>query len=297
MIKLDLKNYINTYIDLLAKCGFILDIEKYYVSKKINDINIVIDDKLKFPYYYDNKNTIYINNNLCSDLSSWNIDEFIFEGFTSYLNSFHKTLFGNEKENINKLIRSNISNDLYENFYKNDKFINGLNLQNGIFMMDKFVSQFVAQKLVEEKYSNSDYINEIKDKYSLRTFTFYSSEPNVILKTKFNNNYIIYSFALKIINDYFKNDMFSFAKESLSKDFLKNKINGFKGSIKLPYFYRDLCYAGVIEKNYLYDSGLVNSSYNDDISLDPENLFLVIKQLLNGNFFIASDIIKNKNAM
>ena len=293
---MDLKNYTETYVNLLVKCGFILEAEKHNILKELNNFNLVVDNKLKLPYYYDNKNTTYINDDLCSNFESWNIDEFIFEGFTSYLNSFHKSLFVKDKISINKLMRSYISKDLYDTFYKVDPFINGLNLQNGLFMMDKFVSQFVSQRLVEKKYSNSDYENEIKEKYSIKTFTYNSSEPNVILKTKFNNNHLIYSFALKIINDYFNGDTFNFVKRSFSKDFVRSIISNFSGSVNLANFYKDLCYLGVIEKNHLYDNGFTNNNLDDDDpSLDPENLFLIIKKLLGSNFFIASELDGKKN--
>lgn len=288
-----LRNKIDEYLYFLKVSGYITDINvmnnlrsKLYSLKIERIYNAPGDATVKgatLKICYENIEKNIEKYGLCY------LDEVLFHEFSHIINSCHTSIYGTlaEKFIIADYIKSRFDNfTTVELLEQGDELLYNQDPCFGILLLDEFVAQTIAQKLVINKATKLDDCTKKKyifDKqlynYQYRTFFTNICKPPLIIETELADYPEFYVLAKQFIKKYGFN-IESFIRNAFQPNFVKDFINNIRKE-KMSELYKDLCYLGLVYQRVYLINNYITITDKKDPAYDPSKVRNVMLKILN----------------
>lgn len=280
---------IDEYIYLLVNANLITNEQIYDIKNKLNSIKVeriynapgdavTYANSLKICFenieYKMNKNGEYY------------IDEVLFHEFTHFINSFHNSIYGDNRFFISEYIEQKMNNfTTIELLEQSDEYLINQDACFGIILLDEFIAQTITQKLILLKLYNlkdnekNKYMptSEI-EKYKKRCFKTNICEPPMKLETTFATYEEFYPFTQKFLKKHKLNED-ELIKNSLKQKNIKTFIDNFNQT-EIEVLYRDLCYLGLVQQRVYYKNGFIDITDINDPAYDPNKMNKVMTKII-----------------
>lgn len=263
---------IDEYLDLLVETGQVQVGSNIYrkmkdslYSLKIERIydapgDAVVDgDTLKICFENINRQ--------CMLLGLGYVDEVLFHEFSHVVNSFHSAIYGKDSFNIDTALKMRMKYSSISSFQDN-KLLYNQDPYLGVILLDEFIAQNMAQKLVIYKYNKME--NKQQDtymtfdglmKYTSKDFVSTICEPKMRMKTSFS----CYEEFDSLARAFIKKNGFGvdeFVRLSVNYDLPRTIISNLDNKTATA-MYTDLCYLGVIKEKIYSDRGFTRLTPGD----------------------------------
>lgn len=314
--KLNLK--MQEYIEQGRSIGFFTDENIERVVSRLEKVNIITDstipgDAITMPNRDEGTITIrvnenYIKNQIENNNKKYFEDEVLYHEFTHVVNGIYEDWMEKgdafkfkknylkefEKDDYidnHDLITEHMSSEEKEKFnsYVNNKELNLAGYGWGV--LDEFVTQTIAQKMVKNKYND-------KSIYTIKSHVSDISEPEYNFYSDLADYEIFTPFAIKFIESlYGTKNVELFCKEALEENFAERIFNKYKERPEgLEHLYKMLGYLGNI---YLADSAKkghlpeekLNQRDPDGFTRNGKNIYESINKFMD----IADKEVENIN--
>lgn len=287
-----IKRKIDEYLVLLKYNGYIKDNNYYEISKKFRSLKIKRIYNAPGDAKIDGTTLMICNENIEHNMQlkgEYYLDEVLFHEFSHFINSFHNSIYGYEKVIIRDYIQKNMDNfTTIEVLEEGDKNLYNQDPYLGILLLDEFIAQSIAQKLILYKLGNLDSSSKEKyvfdiclREYKPRYITTNICEPPITIQTSLATYPEFYIFSVKFLNKYGFN-VDDFIKESINPNFVKKFINKVDKE-KMSELYIDLCYLGIIRERVYLLKGFKNINDRNDPAYSPQKVHTVMSKILRNN--------------
>ena len=293
-----------------------LDIDKRFIYQKIDEyimrlykIGLVTDKNLLDDYYTQLHNLRireifnapgnaritafnaleYCKENIIYGMlqnGEYYIDEVLFHEFSHVINSFHKALRGPQRFNIEEALEEKMNPFTNALLLKQeDKLLDNQNPYYGVFLLDEYVAQSLAQEIIKDKYNELSLLE--RHRYSKNDLSNYYNHPYTTRITKPPYSFITslacyqeYDIpAQKFIMNYFHITNIEFIKRSINYNLFKNMVDNLDYE-EAEELYIDLCYMGLIEEALSNYKGFINVTDSKDQVSNPKNIYKAYERIL-----------------
>lgn len=302
----NLDKKIQEYIDQGRKIGIFNDKNIERVVSRLERVRISVDNSLSGDARIDSdrdKNILDIKineNNIQqakNDGKDYFEDEVLFHEFTHAISSLYENTIetGDAYKFKKNFLKESEKEDYVDDFSyikdymsedekkKFDQYVNNDNLHlagYGWILLDEFVAQTIAQKMVKSKY-------EDKSIYPLKAYESELSNPTYRFYSDLADYEVFTPFATKFIESmYGTKDIENFCKDSLDTDFINKVFEQFqKRPDGLEHLYKmlggmgNIYFADQVKKGHVTDNKL-NERDPKHYSVNRDNIYASIKDFM-----------------
>lgn len=290
-MNIDINKIINEFVFYLKKEKYVTDTKQLLlILNKLCSLNIERVYNLPGDAVVNGDNLFICYENILKNMQlkgNYYLDEVLFHEFSHVINSFHNSIYGEDSFIIKDYIESKM--DSFTNgdlLIMEDPLLYNQDPYLGIVLLDEFIAQMIAQKLVLSKYNDiniyekANYVNgNYIDDYEYRFYTTDICNPPKEILTELADYEEFYPYAKNFINKYGYNHE-EFIKKSLNKKFIKDFIDSIP-SEKINDFYQELCYLGVIKCRSYIVRGFETENDKNDPANNPKKVYEVMNKLEN----------------